>query len=129
MVGELDDGLAHLNDPYAKWGFHLDPVLQERSQQTFSVGDTGDKTAERMSSSQGGTGDASLGPAARGEGGLGAASVSGTDRGSGWIPPRSCLGGKHTSSATGGGSPRQYGTGPRLRANVLRVNLLNTSED
>ena len=116
MVGELDDGPAHLNDPDVTWGFDLDAFLQERVQQAPAAGDAGDGTAETMNSSQGGAVDASSAPAGRTEtpetmgssqGGAvdassvtaetaesvpGAAAASDTDHGNGEDPPAVLLG-------------------------------------
>ena len=110
VVGELDDGLARLNDLDVTWGFHLDAVLQERAQQAPAAGDADDGTAETIGSPQGGAVDASSAPAGRAEtvetmgssqGGVDASSVpvgsaesdsgasaaSGTDQGNGEDPP------------------------------------------
>ena len=126
-MGELDDGLARLNDLNVTWRFALHAFLQERAQEVPAAGDAGDGTAETLDSSQGGavdassvpTGrdetvetkgssqggvvDASSVPAGRAESDSGASAASGTDQGNGEDPP-AVLSGR---AAAGDGSPRQ----------------------
>lgn len=48
MDDELNNWLAHLNDTDVTWSFHLDSYLREYAQQTLTVGDAGDRTAETI---------------------------------------------------------------------------------
>ena len=67
VVGELDHGLAHLNDPDVTWGFDLKLFLQERAQQAPAVGEASDEIPETISLSHGGAVDASSAPKVRAE--------------------------------------------------------------
>lgn len=60
MVDELNDDLPYLNDLDVTWGFYLDAVLQEGTQQALAAGNATDGIAETIGSSEGGAVDASL---------------------------------------------------------------------
>ena len=65
MVDELGDHLAQLDDFDVPWGFDLDAVLRERTQQLPAAGETDDGTADTVGSSQGGAVDAPSAQAGR----------------------------------------------------------------
>ena len=137
VVGELDDGLVHLNDFDVTRGFDLDAFMQERAHQAPAAGEAGDETAETMgssqggvvdassapmgraetgetmSSSQGGAVDASSVPAGRAESDPDAASASKTGQGNGEDPP-AVLSGRpaHKLSSWGASPPDSTGSDP-----------------